>query len=115
MIDVICLAGFYTLRILSGGAATGIVISTWLMAFSMVLFLSLAFLKRYTELQAVKGCVGRLPGRGYYTEGPRHDPFARAGEAHRPGTSQAKSCPKEPSLSGTECPLAPPRQEEATP
>ena len=68
MIDVICLAGLYTLRILSGGAATGIVISTWLMAFSMFLFLSLAFLKRYTELQAVKGRVGRLPGRGYCTE-----------------------------------------------
>lgn len=65
MVDVICLAGLYTLRILAGGAATGIVISPWLMAFSMFFFLSMAFAKRYTELDMMQGTEGRIPGRGY--------------------------------------------------
>lgn len=67
MIDVICLAGLYTLRILAGGAATSIVISPWLAAFSMFLFLSLAFAKRYTELSASAGPLDMIPGRGYLT------------------------------------------------
>jgi 4-hydroxybenzoate polyprenyltransferase len=50
MIDILVLAGFYCLRILAGGAATGIVPSEWLLALSMFLFLSLAFLKRHGEL-----------------------------------------------------------------
>jgi 4-hydroxybenzoate polyprenyltransferase len=74
LVDVICLAALYTLRIIAGGAATGIVVSPWLFAFSMFVFLSLAFAKRYTELAAVSGTgdgdeVGtgqRLGGRGYY-------------------------------------------------
>jgi len=65
MIDVICLAGLYTLRILAGGAATSIVISPWLAAFSMFLFLSLAFAKRYTELSVAAGPLDMVPGRGY--------------------------------------------------
>ena len=65
MIDVICLAGLYTLRILAGGAATSIVISPWLTAFSMFLFLSLAFAKRYTELSAAGASRDLVPGRGY--------------------------------------------------
>jgi HAD superfamily hydrolase (TIGR01549 family) len=65
LIDVLCLAGLYTLRILAGGAATGIVISPWLMAFSMFFFLSMAFAKRYTELSVMRGTEGKIPGRGY--------------------------------------------------
>jgi 4-hydroxybenzoate polyprenyltransferase len=66
MIDVLCLAGLYTLRIVAGGAVTGIPISTWLMAFSMFLFLSLAFVKRYTELAAQSTSRGDLiHGRNY--------------------------------------------------
>jgi 4-hydroxybenzoate polyprenyltransferase len=53
MVDVLVLAGLYTLRVLSGGFATGIPVSPWLLAFSMFLFLSLAFVKRYTELRGV--------------------------------------------------------------
>jgi 4-hydroxybenzoate polyprenyltransferase len=66
MIDVLCLAALYTHRILAGGVATGIPISFWLMTFSMFLFLSLAFVKRYTEL-VTHGpeLQGNLPGRGY--------------------------------------------------
>ena len=66
IVDVLCLAGLYTLRILAGGAVTDISISTWLIAFSMFLFLSLAFVKRYTELDAHRGSRGDLiHGRGY--------------------------------------------------
>ncbi len=66
MIDVLCLAALYTHRLLAGGAATGIPLSFWLVTFSMFLFLSLAFVKRYTEIEAM--CVeegGQIPGRGY--------------------------------------------------
>lgn len=67
LVDVICLGGLYTLRILAGGVATSIVISTWLLAFSMFLFLSLAFVKRYTEIDGVPETDGKakVSGRGY--------------------------------------------------
>ncbi|MBC7159241.1 MAG: UbiA family prenyltransferase [Porphyrobacter sp.] len=42
IIDVCTLAALYTLRIVAGGEATGTVLSEWLLAFSMFLFLSLA-------------------------------------------------------------------------
>jgi 4-hydroxybenzoate polyprenyltransferase/phosphoserine phosphatase len=50
--DVILLTGLYLLRILVGGSATGLLVSEWLLAFSMFLLLSLAFTKRHTELAA---------------------------------------------------------------
>jgi len=50
VIDVICLAGMYTLRILMGGIAAEIMISKWLLAFSIFIFTSLAFAKRFAEL-----------------------------------------------------------------
>jgi len=67
MVDVVCLAGLYTLRIVAGGAAVSLVPSHWLMAFSMFFFLSLAFAKRYSELSRIRG-AGRLHGRGYGSE-----------------------------------------------
>ncbi len=51
ILDVLTLAGLYTLRVLAGGEALGISISTWLLAFSLFFFLSLAFGKRHGELQ----------------------------------------------------------------
>ena len=51
IIDVLVLAALYTLRVLSGGIAVSVPVSHWLLAFSMFLFLSLAFLKRYSELR----------------------------------------------------------------
>lgn len=64
--DVIFLAGLYTLRIFAGSAATQIEISKWLLAFSLFIFLSLAFVKRVSELKANKQKSGEaLPGRGY--------------------------------------------------
>lgn len=64
MVDVICLAGLYTTRILAGCEATSITVSDWLLAFSLFFFLSLALIKRYVELSATQArdCV---PGRGY--------------------------------------------------
>ncbi|HEY8225429.1 MAG TPA: UbiA family prenyltransferase [Pyrinomonadaceae bacterium] len=54
IVDVLLLAGLYALRVLSGGFAAHIPVSPWLLAFSMFLFLSLAFVKRYAELQSLK-------------------------------------------------------------
>lgn len=50
LIDVIILAGLYTLRIIAGSFAVGVELSFWLLAFSMFVFLSLALIKRFTEL-----------------------------------------------------------------
>jgi 4-hydroxybenzoate polyprenyltransferase len=58
LLDVISLAGFYTLRILAGSAAAGIWPSHWLLAFSTFLFLSLALVKRYGELAVMRGIDG---------------------------------------------------------
>jgi len=49
-LDVVCLALLYTLRILAGGAAAGVAVSFWLLTFSSFFFLSLALLKRTSEL-----------------------------------------------------------------
>jgi 4-hydroxybenzoate polyprenyltransferase len=62
IVDVLVLAGLYTLRVLAGGVAAGVEVSPWLLAFSMFLFLSLAFVKRYTELRTLGGGASR---RGY--------------------------------------------------
>jgi 4-hydroxybenzoate polyprenyltransferase len=51
LLDVLLLAGLYTLRLLAGGTATGIALTPWLLAFSLFFFLGLAFAKRYVELR----------------------------------------------------------------
>ncbi|WP_182915791.1 UbiA family prenyltransferase [Massilia cavernae] len=50
VIDIVTLAILYSMRILGGAAATGIEPSFWLLAFSFFIFLSLALLKRHSEL-----------------------------------------------------------------
>jgi len=66
MLDTVVLAGLYTIRILAGTAALRIDVSFWLLAFSMFLFLSLAMIKRYTELHLLlKNGDSRSAGRGY--------------------------------------------------
>jgi 4-hydroxybenzoate polyprenyltransferase len=64
LLDICTLAGLYTIRVLAGGAATGIPISEWTLAFAMFCFLGLAAVKRYAELQALSP-EGELLGRGY--------------------------------------------------
>ena len=68
LIDCITLAMLYTLRIIAGAAAVAMPLSFWLLAFSVFLFLSLAFVKRYAELelQIIKSNE-RIHGRGYFT------------------------------------------------
>jgi 4-hydroxybenzoate polyprenyltransferase/phosphoserine phosphatase len=70
LVDVIVLSGLYTIRILAGSAASGVPVSPWLAAFSIFFFLSLAFVKRFSELEGVRlrsEASGTLAvkGRGY--------------------------------------------------
>lgn len=68
ILDCLLLAMLYTLRIVAGTAAIGQSHSFWLLAFSVFLFLSLAFVKRYAELE-IRHLSGqeKVHGRGYYT------------------------------------------------
>jgi 4-hydroxybenzoate polyprenyltransferase len=71
VLDVLVLAGLYTLRVLAGIAAAQVRFSTWLLAFAMFLFLSLAFLKRYTEVSAMEGAATEQVRRRGYQRGDR--------------------------------------------
>ena len=67
IVDVLLLASLYTSRIIAGAAATAIVPSFWLLAFSMFMFLSLAIVKRYSEMVAVQlQNMDKAAGRGYF-------------------------------------------------
>jgi 4-hydroxybenzoate polyprenyltransferase len=69
LIDVMTLAGLYTIRVLAGQAATDFAPSFWLLAFSIFFFLSLALVKRYVELRStVSDAKQRIAGRGYRPE-----------------------------------------------
>ena len=69
IIDVIILASLYLLRILAGSLATNIPISLWLLTFSIFIFVSLGFLKRYKELRQLNQTdVAQIPGRFYHTD-----------------------------------------------
>ncbi len=66
LVDTVVLALLYTLRIVAGSAAIGVITTNWLLGFSMSLFLGLALLKRYTELGNLKlEGLERMPGRAY--------------------------------------------------
>lgn len=66
LVDVIALALLYTVRILGGAEAIEVELSSWLLVFSLFVFSSLAFLKRYVELRRTAPAEGAvLPGRGY--------------------------------------------------
>jgi len=69
VIDLCLLAGFYIMRIVSGGLATGIDLSVWLLTFSIFLFLSLAAIKRQAELvDILKHGKYSAKGRGYVVD-----------------------------------------------
>lgn len=66
IIDVMALASLYGARLIAGSAASGVPLSPWLEALSVFLFLSLAIIKRCTELvDRAEGGAGNPPGRGY--------------------------------------------------
>jgi len=67
--DVFVLAVLYSTRVFAGGVATNISLSSWLIAFSTFIFLSLAFVKRYSELLKVgDDNILEKRGRGYFVE-----------------------------------------------
>jgi 4-hydroxybenzoate polyprenyltransferase len=69
LVDVIVLAGLYTLRVIAGAAAVSITLTPWLLAFSLFIFLSLAFAKRYSELDLYAARnENELEGRAYRVE-----------------------------------------------
>ena len=66
IIDIVTLAGLYTLRIVAGGVATGIPLSVWLLAFAIFIFFALASVKRQAELvDSVAADALQIQGRGY--------------------------------------------------
>ena len=70
VLDVLTLAALYTLRIMAGAVAVAVPLSFWLLLFSVFIFLSLALIKRFSELKAARdaGQSGALRGRGYAPE-----------------------------------------------
>ena len=66
-LDVIALALLYTLRVIAGGVVLQLPLTFWLLAFSMFMFLSLAFAKRYAELHDAlqRGQLDKARGRDY--------------------------------------------------
>lgn len=67
LVDIILLAMLYTIRIVGGGVATQIPLSQWLLGVSMFLFLSLACVKRFSELLILKQRNEKKTwGRGYW-------------------------------------------------
>jgi len=68
VVDAITLSILYTLRIIAGSAAIGVVTTNWLLAFSLCVFFGLAMLKRFTELNILRAEGGsEISGRAYTT------------------------------------------------
>ncbi len=70
IVDVFMLALLYTIRLFGGGVASGHEVSLWLLGFSSFLFLSLALVKRVSEIDrhARRGTEGFIARRGYMAE-----------------------------------------------
>lgn len=68
MLDVVILGLLYTLRIFAGVVALDLVVSQWMMGFSLFFFFALAVMKRTTELVALAAekTSGKTSGRGYF-------------------------------------------------
>jgi 4-hydroxybenzoate polyprenyltransferase len=66
--DIITLSLLYTIRILAGVFACNLIPTFWMLAFSMFIFLSLALVKRHSELREARlnGNNEKTKGRGYY-------------------------------------------------
>ncbi len=66
LLDVLVLAGLYGIRVLAGGVVADVLVSDWLLMFSLFAFLSLAFAKRFTELRLLRGQPdAKVKGRAY--------------------------------------------------
>ncbi|HFD31618.1 MAG TPA: UbiA family prenyltransferase [Gammaproteobacteria bacterium] len=69
LLDVITLTSLYTIRIVAGAIAINVPLSYWLLAFSMFIFLSLALIKRFSELKNM-ALLGQSSSssRGYHVD-----------------------------------------------
>ena len=67
LIDVFILAALYTIRLFGGGESSGHAVSMWLLGFSSFLFLSLALVKRVSELYRLQSAAQRRTERRGYT------------------------------------------------
>lgn len=68
LLDVGVLAALYTLRLAMGAVLAQVLLSEWLVVFSLFFFLSLSLAKRHVEvLRAGEHYEGAIPGRGYRT------------------------------------------------
>jgi len=67
ILDVLILAGLFTIRVIAGGTLVAQEIAPWLLGFVATFFLSLAMVKRYTELRR-QTHDKNMPGRGYVKE-----------------------------------------------
>jgi len=69
LLDVITLTSLYTIRIIAGAIAINVPLSHWLLAFSMFIFLSLALIKRFSELKnLVQQGETTSIARGYHVD-----------------------------------------------
>lgn len=67
-LDVLALSALWTIRVLAGGVAAAVVVSDWLIALSVFLFVGLALLKRYADLGLLASqSATAAAGRGYVT------------------------------------------------
>lgn len=66
-LDIVVLASLFVLRIFAGALAVSVEVSSWLLAISFFVFLSLAGAKRFVELSLPNLGAGNEPvhGRGY--------------------------------------------------
>lgn len=69
LLDVVTLAGLYTLRIIAGAVGVGVVLSEWLLMFSLFVFTSLALIKRFSELTMRQGAGLADPANRDYRVG----------------------------------------------
>ena len=66
ILDVITLAGLYTIRVVAGAALVTVSLSRWFLAFSVFFFFSLALVKRVVEMgRRTEEASPHVPGRGY--------------------------------------------------
>lgn len=66
LVDVLLLAGLYTIRIIAGAYVVNVELSFWLLNFSIFIFFSLALVKRYSELLLLQSIdKDKITGRGY--------------------------------------------------
>ncbi len=66
LLDVIVLAGLYTMRLICGTMLAGSIFSAWLLTFSMFFFTSMSLAKRHVEVSSAStSSLDTLPGRGY--------------------------------------------------